>query len=126
MSNGLLHAGSQPAPPPDSYAGMEAAVIKVNFGLSWKQILTLCVGAPTFIASIGFSGWLVMPAKQSDVTTLERQVTGISHQVNGLQEVSLRLTSAVDKLATTVERLANRPQPRVVIPKRKVRNAGKP
>lgn len=127
MANGLDHPGSQsiaaaaaqPAPPPDSYADMQSAIIKVNFGLSWRQIATLVVGMPALIGSVGVSGWLVMPAKQSDVTKLEQQVTAIKTQVQQVQDVGVKLTDAVSELARNVQVLVDRPRVPAPMPKRK-------
>lgn len=119
MANGLDQTAAQPAPPPDSYADMQSAIIKVNFGLSWRQIATLVVGMPALIGSVGVSGWLVMPAKQSDVTKLEQQVTAIKTQVQQVQDVGVKLTDAVSELARNVQVLVDRPRVPAPMPKRK-------
>jgi len=90
--------------PPEGY-DMQEHVLRVNFGLSWKHIAAVVFGLPAFAGSLATAGWLVMPAKQSDVTRIEQQLTGVSNQVNGLQEISLKLTTAVDALAANVDRM---------------------
>lgn len=121
MPNGIHSASSvQPAPPPDDYTDEHPHVIKINFGLTWKHIAAVALGAPAFFASLMGTGWLVLPAKQSDLKHLEQQVTGISQQVHDLQNVSLRLTTAVDELTASVKRFTDRPAA-VAIPKRRTR-----
>jgi hypothetical protein len=113
MENNSLN-GVQPGAPPESYDDMQEHVLRVNFGLSWKHIAAVVFGLPAFAGSLVTAGWLVMPAKQSDVTRIEQQLTGVSNQVNGLQEISLKLTTAVDALAANVERMTTQPALQVV------------
>lgn len=116
MANGAYAPNVEPSMTPDGSDGMQNAVIKVNFALSWKQIAALALGAPTFFASVGLSGWLFLPAKDKDVKQLELRVTKIGTDVDGLKKVGLDLTTSMDALTRSVQALADR---RVPVPNKR-------
>jgi hypothetical protein len=113
MANGAYTPAvdTQPSGPPDSFDHMQSAVIKVNFGLTWKHIAALVLGVPGLVGSIGLSGWLVMPAKETDMQAVKVQVQSVETRLEGVsnqvRDVSIQMTTAIDEL----RKMAARPMP---------------
>ncbi len=115
MTNGLDTA-AQPSAPPDSYEGMQSAVIKVNFGLTWKHIAALVLGVPSVIGSVGLSGWLVMPAKQTELVAVQTQVKAVETRLDG---VSNQVRDGFTQISVAIEELRKMAARPTMAPKRK-------
>lgn len=67
------------------------------------------------IGSAATAGWLVLPAKQSDLTRVEQSLDIVRNDLKTQQEITLKLIQAVDRLDTTVKTI------RIAIPSRSTR-----
>lgn len=83
--------------------------MRVDFSLSAKQITAVFSLIVAAVGALGTAGWLVLPAKQTDLLQLQEQF-------RQMQEVTGRLTSAVNDLVVSVDQL--RVAPVKVIEKR--------
>lgn len=88
-------------------------VIKVDFGLTWRQI-TIAFG---FIAALigggAGAGWLVLPASKTDLSIVERSLQtqvealqAITREVRELQKTSTDTVDAIDELRRDLAALA--------------------
>lgn len=121
--NGMASAyGTQQ--PPDAYnmPHTEASVIKIDFGLSGKQILAGLGAIGTFFATAITAGWLFLPARDSDLKTLQgvveivrQQQIDFQKQMESSRDAISRLTLAVDNMSGMIDRLQRSP----IIPKAK-------
>ncbi len=102
-------AGTQNAP--DHSSDMGPAVITVNFGLKGRHIAMAFAGAMGLITTAGTAGWLVLPAKQSDLTRVEKSLDEIRGDLKATRE---GMKSAIDELSETIKllRVSAPPRPR--------------
>lgn len=111
-ANGAYGPDTQPVPADGGYSpDMASNVVTINFGLKWRHIAAVVFGAPAFVASLATAGWLVMPAKQSDLEAVKQQVSVVERSVKTVEDVGLRLTAAMEKLGEQVQSLVDRPIP---------------
>lgn len=110
--NGSGHSGAQPI------VG-EATVVKIDFGLTGKQILAGFGAMATLIASGVTAGVLWMPAKESDLRELRSVVLPLQQIVQSIRDDQvlnknsmMMLKEAVSELREGVRDLRDNP-PRV-------------
>lgn len=133
--NGMASAyGTQQ--PPDAYNTQqpEASVIKIDFGLSGRQILAGLGAIGTFFATAITAGWLFLPARDSDLKTLQsvveivrQQQTDFQRQLEASRDAVARMTMAIDNLSGVVEGLRQTPPKvieKIIQAPRRVRPAG--
>lgn len=56
-------------------------VLTVNLGLKWPHIVAIATIISSGIAALIGAGWFVLPAKQTDLVALEKQVSAIETDV---------------------------------------------
>lgn len=85
---------------------VETSVVQFNFGLSWKQIAAGFGGIVAMIGAGTAAGWLSIPyANKTDVTIIEKHITGIRKDIGDLQSVTIDLTDALRELQEAVATL---------------------
>lgn len=104
---------------PHSDSSPEPHIIQVNFGLKSKHIVAATLALMSILGTVAGSGWLMMPAKQADLTALTAVVeqTRKDQQdlrilVAGLTEQTAAVAKAVDGLQVVLkrqQRTASRP-----------------
>jgi hypothetical protein len=113
--NGMASAyGTQQ--PPDAYNApqpTETAVVKIDLGLSGRQILAGFTAICTFLVSAAAAGWVFLPARQTDLEAVSAIVRVVQQEQTKNQEIVSRLVLAVDNLASVVDQLKNAP-PRTI------------
>lgn len=120
--NGMASAyGTQQ--PPDAYNApqpTETAVVKIDLGLSGRQILWALGSFATFLTTAFTAGWLFLPARDSDLQTLRgvveivrQQQLDFQRQLESSRDAVSRMTLAIDNLSGVVEGLRQAP-PRVI------------
>lgn len=93
----------------------EPTVVTVNLGLKWRHLIAGFLAVSGAIGSAATAGWLVLPAKQSDLTRVEQSLDVVRSDMKTQQEITLKLIQAVERLDNTVKTI------RVVAPKRKTK-----
>jgi hypothetical protein len=101
MSNGTDYQGQQ-AP----YQSLEPVAVKIDFGLTGRQILLALGGLATIITSGISAGYIFLPAKETDVQALRVVVEKVSTDM-------VRVTTAIEGLTAAVDRIQQQP-PRVI------------
>lgn len=91
-------SGNHPAGEP-----LSESVVTVNFGLTWKHILSVTAMIITGLGSLATAGWLVTPAKQTDLTRVEQKLEKIGAELEAGRDLTKRLTIAVDELTQKVK-----------------------
>jgi hypothetical protein len=120
--NGMASAyGTQQ--PPDAYNApqpTETAVVKIDLGLSGRQILGAFTALGTFLVTAFTAGWLFLPARDSDLKTLQgvveivrQQQLDFQRQLEASRDAVSRMTMAIDNLSGVVEGLRQTP-PKVI------------
>jgi hypothetical protein len=112
MSNGS--GAAQAGTHSDGYADMGPTVLQVNFGLKARHIIIAFSGLVAAFSAAAGAGWLVLPAKQSDLTRVEQGLDAIRMEVRAMQGITERLTVAVQGLQGAVEELRMAP-PKVIV-----------
>ena len=97
--------------------GSDTPVIYVNFGLKWRHIAGAITALVAAVGGLGTAGWLVLPAKQSDMTRVERGLEEVRGAVEVLGRQNLEIITVIKDLRTAVDRPA--PPPRVMVKKAK-------
>ncbi len=121
MLNGSgMHAAAE--------AENELPLVRVDLSLSAKQITAVFAVLVSAVGALGTAGWLVLPAKQTDLEQVRIVVQHLQGEFQEMQKVTMQLTGAVNDLVTSVNQL--REAPVKVIEKRtqiiKPAPAGKP
>lgn len=108
------YAARQPSTPaPSSPLMHDATVIKIDLGLTGKQIIAGITALAALIGSGATAGWIFLPAKDRDVQDLRAVVQVMREEQKENRESVGRLTVAVDNLAGIVDRLQQAP-PKVI------------
>ncbi len=106
----------------------ELPLVRVDLSLSAKQITAVFAVLVSAVGALGTAGWLVLPAKQTDLEQVRIVVQHLQGEFQEMQKVTMQLTGAVNDLVTSVNQL--REAPVKVIEKRtqiiKPAPAGKP
>lgn len=114
--NGMASAyGTQQ--PPDAYNAPhpETAVVKIDLGLSGRQILWALGSFATFLTTAFTAGWLFLPARDSDLQTLRgvveivrQQQLDFQRQLESSRDAMARMTMAIDNLSGKIQDLQER------------------
>jgi hypothetical protein len=115
--NGMASAyGTQQ--PPDAYNApqpTETAVVKIDLGLSGRQILGAFTALGTFLVTAFTAGWLFLPARDSDLKTLQgvveivrQQQLDFQRQLESSRDAMARMTMAIDNLSGKIQDLQER------------------
>lgn len=103
----------QPSQPSVHSDDMGPAVITVNFGLKARHLIAAFGLFASGIAGLGTAGWLVFPAKQSELAEVRSEVREITAKQQTIQTSVDNLTAAVEELTRTVKfTKASTPAPR--------------
>lgn len=98
---------------------MTPAVVTVNFGLKARHIAMVFAAAVGLLTTAGTAGWLVLPAKQTDLARVEKSLDEIRGDLKATREdfkgAVAELTSAIKLLR--VNALPPRPKPSKPKPK---------
>lgn len=105
MVNGTGNTVQSETAPHDA----EPSIVNVNLNLKWKHFVAAGGMVASLAGTLLTAGWLALPAKQSDVDLIQKQVVQIQDQVAIVQNVSLNLTNALDRLTVQVQNLADKP-----------------
>lgn len=95
--------------PQTSSPEMHETVVHVEFGLSWTKIRNALLGAGSIVAGLIAGGYLFLPARDSDVQQLTRQVTQLMQTVE-------KINGTMQQLTQTVEQLNQRPPLQLIPP----------
>jgi hypothetical protein len=95
----------QPNQPNAHSDDMGPAVITVNFGLKARHVVAAFGLFASGIAGLGTAGWLVFPAKQSELAEVRSEVREIATKQQTVQTSVDALTAAVERLTGTVDDL---------------------
>lgn len=82
-----------------------APVITINFPefrLSWNQAWKIITVIGSLIALANASGWLFVPAKQTELVAMQEEVKQIKTAMQGLTDTMGGLTGAVNELRQAV------------------------
>jgi hypothetical protein len=91
----------------------EAAVIRIDLGLTGKQIMMGLGGLASIVTAGITAGWLFLPAKDTDLRKLEGVVQIVTQKQEASNSAIERLTLAVDNLSGLVDGLKNTP-PKII------------
>jgi hypothetical protein len=94
-------AGTHTAP--DHSSDMGPSVITVNFGLKGRHIMMAFAGLASLVTTVGAAGWLVLPAKQTDLHRVETSLQELRKDLQSTQEATKSLTVAVDEMTKAVK-----------------------
>ena len=119
--NGMASVyGNQQPPSAYDVPPTESAVVKIDLGLSGRQIIGAFTAIGTFIVTAFTAGWLFLPARDSDLKTLQgvveivrQQQQDFQRQLEASREAVVRMTMALDNLSGVVEGLRQTP-PKVI------------
>lgn len=119
--NGMASAyGNQQPPSAYDAPPTESAVVKIDLGLSGRQIIGAFTAIGTFIVTAFTAGWLFLPARDSDLKTLQgiveivrQQHADFQRQHEASRDALARMTVAIDNLSYVVEGLRQAP-PKVI------------
>lgn len=88
-------------------------IIKVDFGLTWRQITIAFAFIASLIGGGAGAGWLVLPASKTDLSKVEQSLTEqiralqvITSEVRQLQAVNNETVAAIDELRGAVTDLS--------------------
>jgi len=110
MSNGLYSHAATPngqATPPE-----EPPVVTLNLGLTWRHLAAGVMAVSAAFGSMSAAGWLVLPAKQTDVTRIEQSLVNVERDLKSQQEITLKLIQSIERLDATVQRISVVRKPR--------------
>jgi hypothetical protein len=88
-------------------------VIRIDLGLTGKQIMMGLGGLASIVTAGITAGWLFLPAKDADLRKLEGVVQIVTQKQEASNSAIERLTLAVDNLSGLVDGLKNTP-PRII------------
>lgn len=103
MSNRSSLNGVQPEGHNDVSGDMTPSVITVNFGLKWKHLAMAGAALASVFTTVAGAGWLVLPAKQTDMIEVQKQLVVISERIGQADETRAKLIDAVDKLTRRID-----------------------
>jgi hypothetical protein len=111
--NGMASAyGNQQPPSTYNAPPAETAVVKIDLGLSGRQILGAFTALGTFLVTAFTAGWLFLPARDSDLKTLQgvveivrQQQLDFQRQLEASRDAVTRLTLAVDNLSGKIQEI---------------------
>lgn len=107
MGNGYhfpaAQTGGSPTTPPQPDG--EPTIVTVNLGLKWRHLAAGVAAIMGAVGSASAAGWLVLPAKQSDLTRVEQTLKTVETDLKDQREMTVKLVQAVDRLTDTVKLL---------------------
>lgn len=95
--------GAEPLSAVDSSGDMNSSVVTVNFGLKWRHLAMGATALASVFGSIVGAGWLVLPAKQTDMTVVQQQLAKNTEKLDQTTDALAKLTEAVDRLNQQVK-----------------------
>jgi hypothetical protein len=109
--NGTGHAMNQ-----NHDEGAAPQVADIRFELTWKNLTAAATSIVAAVSALGAAGWLVLPAKQSEMVEVQRQLVTVNKQLVDTQEGVRQLTLAVKDLSDVVKLIkVSVPQPKAKV-----------
>lgn len=82
---------------------MAPYVVTVNLGLKWRHIVAISSTIGAGIAAMIGAGWLVLPAKQTDMTLVTGKVALIEADVKETRDAVTRMQGDVNSLLILIK-----------------------
>lgn len=78
-------------------------VLTINLGLKWRHIVAISSTIGAGIAALIGAGWLVLPAKQTDMTAITDKVAVIEADIRETRDAVNRMQGDVDSLLILIK-----------------------
>ncbi len=82
-------------------------VLTVNLSLNWKHLTAIWGGIIALVGAMIGAGWLVLPAKQTELDAVQRDLVTIKSEMNATRGDILQVRHSINDLVILVNGIDN-------------------